>query len=641
MAETEVKSEAESGEKLAFGAEVSRLLHLMVHAVYSEKEIFLRELVSNASDACDRLRYAALTRSDLTAGDSDLKVVITPNKKDKTLTIADNGIGMNRDDLIENLGTIARSGTGAFVDQMTGDEKTDVSLIGQFGIGFYSAFMVADKVDVVSRKAGEQEAWQWSSDGLGEYTIAPGARDGRGTTIVLHVRKDQKDYLEPSTLRRIVKIHSDHIELPVVLMPDPSAKEEGAEAETVNSASALWTRPKKDITDAQYKEFYNHVGHTFDDPSLTIHYRAEGKFEYSVLMFVPTARPFDLFEPTRKSHMKLYVRRVFITDDCDELIPPYLRFMRGIVDSEDLPLNMSREMLQNNPMITKIRGAVTKRVLTELGKKAKKDPEGYAAFWDVFGPVLKEGIYEDFERRDQLLELTRFRSTTSGDNLVSLADYAERMKEGQSAIYYITGDELEAVRRSPQLEGFAAKEVEVLLLTDPVDDFWISSVPEFDGKAFKSVTRSGDDLAGLSSGEKEDEKDDAEAAGDNNVSALIALLKSTLGDEVKDVRASTRLTDSPVCLVADEGDMDIHMERLLQQHQGHKGSTPRVLEINPKHELIRALSERASESGAADTYADDARLLLDQARIIEGETLPDLAAFSRRMAAAMARGFKT
>ncbi len=639
MAEAEVKTGAGSEEKLAFGAEVSRLLHLMVHSVYSEKEIFLRELVSNASDACDRLRYAALTQADLMAGSSELKVVVTPNKKAKTLTIADNGIGMNRDDLIENLGTIARSGTRAFFDNMTGDDNADVSLIGQFGIGFYSAFMVADKVDVVSRKAGETSAWHWSSDGLGEYTVGEGERDERGTTVVLHVRKDQKNYLEPAALRQVVKTHSDHIALPVVLAPDPSAKEENAETETLNSASALWTRQKKEITEEQYKEFYNHVGHTFDTPSLIIHYRAEGKIEYSVLLFVPTVPPLDLFEPTRKSHLKLYVRRVFITDDCDELVPPYLRFLRGVVDSEDLPLNMSREMLQNNPVIARIRSAVTKRVLTDLGKKAKKDPEGYAAFWNAFGAVLKEGIYEDFERRDKLLELARFRSTASGDKLMSLADYVERMKEGQTAIYYITGDELDALRRSPQLEGFAAKGVEVLLLTDPVDDFWLTSVPDLDGKAFKSVTRSGDDLDGFSA-TKDADKDDKDKEPESNVSALIALLKETLGDEVKDVRASTRLTDSPVCLVADEGDMDMHLERLLKQHQGHTGSTPRVLEINPKHDLIRALSERASEKGAADTYADDARLLLDQARIIEGETPPDTAAFSRRMAAAMARGFK-
>jgi molecular chaperone HtpG len=422
MAEAEVKTGAGSEEKLAFGAEVSRLLHLMVHSVYSEKEIFLRELVSNASDACDRLRYAALTQADLMAGSSELKVVVTPNKKAKTLTIADNGIGMNRDDLIENLGTIARSGTRAFFDNMTGDDNADVSLIGQFGIGFYSAFMVADKVDVVSRKAGETSAWHWSSDGLGEYTVGEGERDERGTTVVLHVRKDQKNYLEPAALRQVVKTHSDHIALPVVLAPDHSAKEENAETETLNSASALWTRQKKEITEEQYKEFYNHVGHTFDTPSLIIHYRAEGKIEYSVLLFVPTVPPLDLFEPTRKSHLKLYVRRVFITDDCDELVPPYLRFLRGVVDSEDLPLNMSREMLQNNPVIARIRSAVTKRVLTDLGKKAKKDPEGYAAFWNAFGAVLKEGIYEDFERRDKLLELARFRSTASGDKLMSLAD---------------------------------------------------------------------------------------------------------------------------------------------------------------------------------------------------------------------------
>jgi len=641
MTDAEVKSGSESEEKRTFGAEVSRLLHLMVHSVYSEKEIFLRELVSNASDACDRLRYAALTNGDLMSGDPDLKVTLTPNKKAKTLTISDNGVGMSHDDLIENLGTIARSGTRAFFEGLSDDDPADVSLIGQFGIGFYSSFMVADNVDVTSRKAGEDDAWQWSSDGLGEYTLSPAEREGRGTTIVLHIRKDQKEYLEPETLRRIIKTHSDHIDLPVMLEPDPGSKEEDTATETLNSASALWTRPKKDITDEQYKEFYNHVGHTFDDPSLTIHYKAEGKIEYSVLLFVPTMPPFDLFEPTRKSHLKLYVRRVFITDDCDELLPPYLRFMRGIIDSEDLPLNMSREMLQNNPVIAKIKTAATKRVITELEKKAKKDPDGYLQFWQGFGAVLKEGIYEDFERRDRLMKLARFRSTTSGEGYTSLDEYIERMKEDQTAIYYITGDDLEAIRRSPQLEGFAAKGIEVLLMTDAVDDFWITSVPEFEGKALKSATRSGEDLDALSGKGDDDEKDgDKDNAADTNVAPLIALLKETLGDHVKDVQASSRLTESPVCLVADEGDMDMHLERLLKQHQGQTGSTPRVLEINPKHDLIRALSDKASEKGAADTYADDAWLLLDQARIVEGEPVADPAAFSRRLAGAMARGLK-
>ncbi len=634
-----MNSESQSEEKRTFGAEVSRLLHLMVHSVYSEKEIFLRELVSNASDACDRLRYAALTDAKLLSGDSDLQVTLTPNKKAKTLTISDNGVGMNKEDLIENLGTIARSGTRAFFDGLSDDDPADMSLIGQFGIGFYSSFMVADNVDVTSRKASEEDAWLWSSDGLGEYTLSPSARDGRGTTIVLHIRKDQKDYLDPANLRRIIKTHSDHIDLPVVLMPDPSAKDSEGESETLNTASALWARPKKDINVEQYKEFYNHVGHTFDDPSLTIHYKAEGKIEYSVLLFVPTMPPFDLFEPTRKSHLKLYVRRVFITDDCDELLPPYLRFLRGVIDSEDLPLNMSREMLQNNPVIARIKTAVTKRVITELEKKAKKDADGYLKFWQSFGAVLKEGIYEDFERKDRLLKLARFKSTTSGDGYTSLEEYVGRMKDDQTAIYYITGDDLEAIRRSPQLEGFAAKGVEVLLMTDAVDDFWITSVPDFEGKALKSATRSGDDLDALSGASDEEDKD-KDAAANSNVSPLIALLKETLGDHVKDVRVSSRLTESPVCLVADEGDTDMHLERLLKQHQGHTGTTPRVLEINPKHDLILALSERAAEKGAADTYADDAWLLLDQARIVEGEPVADPAAFSRRLANAMSRGLK-
>ena len=616
-------------QTLSFQAEVARLLQIVAHSLYSEKEIFLRELISNASDACDRLRYSALTQPELLAGQSELKVRIAIDKAARTLSIADNGIGMNREDLVENLGTIARSGTSAFVQQLSGDAAKDMKLIGQFGVGFYSAFMVADKVEVVSRKAGETQAWRWVSDGAGAFTIGEAERAERGTSVLLHLRQKEDEFLEPSRLERIVKKYSDHIALPIELERD-------GKVETVNAASALWTRPKADITADQYKEFYHHVGHAFDDPWLTLHHRVEGKIEYTTLLFVPSEKPFDLFNPERKHRVRLYVRRVFITDDCEGLVPAYLRFLRGIVDSEDLPLNISREMLQHNPVLERIRQAVTRRVLGELETKAKKAPEEYAKFWDNFGAVLKEGLYEDKEQRERLLALVRFRST-AGDGLVSLAEYAARMKEGQSAIYTINGDKLETLQRSPQLEGFRARGVEVLLLTDPVDDFWLGAVPDYKDKPFKSVTRGGADLGAIKTEAKSEEKPE-EMPPDSQIGTLIALLKQTLGAAVKDVRVSDRLTESAVCLVADESGMDMHLERLLKQHRQLEQTTARILEINPRHGLIRKLAELAVQAGAADRLADAAELLLDQARIVEGEPLPDPAAFARRLADAMAKG---
>ncbi len=620
-------------EKLAFQTEVSRLLHIVANSLYSEKQIFLRELISNASDACDRLRYEAITQPHLTADDPEFRVHIGIDKKAQTIEIADNGIGMNRDALVGDLGTIARSGTTAYMEELEDDAKTDVSLIGQFGVGFYSAFMVADRVDVVSRRAGEDQAWRWSSDGGGEFTIAEAEKDGRGTTVTLHLRKAEKEFLEPARLESIVRTYSDHIALPIQIARDGTD-------ETINQASALWTRPKKDITADQYKEFYHHVGHAFDDPWLTLHWRAEGKLEYTNLLFVPSMPPFDLFHPERKHGMKLYVRRVFITEECEELVPRWLRFVRGLVDSEDLPLNISREMLQNNPMLTRMRTSITKRILNELGKKADKAPDEYASFWDNFGAVLKEGLYEDADHRDAIVKLLRFRST-AGEDLVSLADYAGRIKDGQQAIYYITGEEIESVRRSPQLEGFAARGIEVLLLTDPIDEFWIPAVGKYDDKEFKSATRAGADLGDIpvtDSDENAKTDDEAEPVDPGRIDSLIALFKLALDDEVKDVRASERLTDSAACLVADEGDLDIHMERLLKQHRQLDTSSKRILEINPKHDLIRALAEAVGKDGTNDRVNDAARLVLDQARILEGEPLPNPTAFSRRLSEALARG---
>ncbi|MFC3674729.1 molecular chaperone HtpG [Ferrovibrio xuzhouensis] len=615
-------------QTLQFQAEVARLLHIVTHALYSQKEIFLRELISNASDACDKLRFAAQTDETLWAGDADLKVTIGADKAARILTIADNGIGMNRDELVANLGTIARSGTGEFLSGLTGDAGKDMALIGQFGVGFYSAFMVAERVEVVSRKAGEAQAWHWASDGSGQFTIGEAARETRGTTITLHLRAGEDEFLEPERLRHIVKTYSDHIALPVLL-------QDGDRTEALNAASALWARPKAEIEPQQYTDFYHHVAHAFDDPWLTLHNRVEGKLDYTLLLFVPGRRPPDLFEPSRKAQLKLYVRRVFITDRCDELVPSWLRFLRGVVDSADLPLNVSREMLQHNPVVARIRQAITRRVLGELEKKAAGEAEAYAGFWENFGAVLKEGLYEDAEHREVLLKLARFRSS-SRDGWVSLADYVAAMKDGQTAIYVINGEQLDQLKRSPQLEGFRAKGIEVLLLTDPVDDFWLSVVSDFEGKPIRSATRAGADLDGIAGGaDAAKPEDKAEGAA---LGTLVALLKQTLGEAVKDVRESKRLTDSAVCLVAGDGDMDMHLERLLRMHQKLDMASPRILEINPSHPLIRRLAERATQPGAVDALADAAQLLLDQARIVEGEPLADPQAFARRLAAVMQQG---
>ena len=619
-------------QKFGFQAEVAKLLDIVAHALYSEREVFLRELISNASDACDKLRYAALTKPELLAEDGEFRVTLSADAKARTLTVADNGIGMNRQDLIDNLGTIARSGTAAFVSGLSGDAAKDASLIGQFGVGFYASFMVADKVEVLSRLAGDEEGWRWTSDGRGEFTVeaANDAAPKRGTAILLHLKKDAAEFTEPMRVRRIVERYSDHIGLPIVLL-------DAGKEETLNRASALWTRSKSEITKEQYAEFYHHVGHAFDEPWLTVHWKAEGKIEYTGLLFVPSARPFDLFQPEREHRVKLYVRRVFITDHCKGLVPPYLRFLRGVIDSEDLPLNISREMLQHNPMVAKIQQALVKRVLGELAKQAEKEPDAYAAFWDNFGAVLKEGLYEDAERRDELLALARF-GTTAEVKPTSLEAYLGRMKEGQEHIYYLSGEDEAALRKSPHLEGFAARGLEVLILTDPIDEFWLPAVGTYKSKSFRSVTKGAAELDKFKVEKAEaadtGKKEDGDKA-DKNVDSLVALLKLSLKDSVKDVRTTNRLTDSPVCLVADERDMDIHLERLLKQHHQLDEAAKRILEINPSHGVIRALAARAGEKGAAEELDDMAHLLLDQARIVEGETLPDPAAFGRRLATLM------
>ena len=601
-----------------FQAEVSELLHLMVHSVYSETDIFLRELISNASDACDKLRYEAIARPELIGDGEPPKIRIAPNKKADTLTVTDTGIGMDRQELIDNLGTIARSGTKDFVEKLA-EAKDGASLIGQFGVGFYSAFMVADRIVVTSRRAGASEVFTWSSSGSSGFEVAPAdeataKRVARGTEIVLHLKQDAAKYLEAYEIERIVGAYSDNIQFPIELVP-----EEG-EPRQINSASALWQRPKSELTPEDYKQAYKSIANAFDEPAMTLHYRAEGRYSYAVLLFAPSTKPFDLFEPARKGKVKLYVRRVFITDDAD-LLPAYLRFIRGVIDSEDLPLNISREMLQNNPQLVQIRKAVTGRVIGELETLSEKEPDAFDKIWDAFGAVIKEGIYEDFERREKLLALSRF-STTAGEKR-SLKQYVADFKPNQTEIYFLAGDSIERLKSNPRLEAAAARGIEVLLLTDPVDAFWTSMRLDYDGKPLRSLSQ-GDinfDLIPL----VEEHKDEAEPAADE--AATIAIIKASLGDRVSDVKASTRLTTSASCLVAGSHGPDRELERILSQ-QARGARTRPILEINLRHPLVAAIVKKGGDARVAD---DLSLLLLEQAQILDGELPEDPAAFAARL----------
>ena len=613
----------------AFEADVAKLLHMMVHSVYSDKDVFLRELISNAADACEKLRYEAIARPDLLGDDPAPRITLTIDAEHNRLSLEDNGIGMSSAEMAETLGTIARSGTKAFMDSLAaakGDEQTQ--LIGQFGVGFYSAFMVASRVDVLSRRAGQAEASIWSSDGLGTYTvgsIAPEEAPSRGTRIVLHLMDEAKDYAQSARLEQMVRAQSGHVPVPITLKDSPEA-----EGRQVADGSALWTKPKSEISEEEYKDFYRSVAGQWDAPALTLHYRAEGRYEYNVLAFVPESRPFDLFDPDRKGRMKLYVRRVFITDEA-ELLPRYLRFVRGLVDSADLPLNVSREMIQDSPILTTIQKGLTSKVLGELEKTAKDAPEAYARLWDTFGAVLKEGLYEDFERRDTLLRLARFKTTASSGEWRSLEDYVAAMKANQTAIYYATGSDIERIAASPQLEGFRARGVEVLLLPDSVDSFWVRGGIDMDGKPFKSVTQGAADL-GLIPLPEGAEAPKTEAS--DEVSAFLAFLKEQLGEAVSEVRASERLTDSAVCLVASDSGLDRQLEKLLTQAgQAPAGARP-VLEVNPAHPQIARLAALPAEDALRE---DAAHLLLDEARIVDGEQPLDPRAFAERLGRLMTR----
>lgn len=623
----------EGRETRSFEAEVSKLLSLMVHSVYSNRDVFLRELISNAADACEKLRVTAIGTPELLAEDPDFRITLVPDKIAGTLTVADNGIGMDRDELVGNLGTIARSGTRAFLDGLSGGAEGS-ALIGQFGVGFYSAFIVAKSVEVTSRKAGSDEAWRWTSDGEGTFSVEPAALEtapARGTRVLLRLADDARQYAEEDTIERVVAEYSAHVPVPILLQIG-----DGAADKTLADGSALWRKPKSSVTEAEYAEFYGHVSRQFDEPALTVHYRAEGRHEYSVLLFVPSMKPLDLFDPDRRGRVKLYVKRVFITDEA-KILPAWLRFVRGVIDSEDLPLNLSREMLQKNPVLEAIGKGVTTRILSDLDKLANDDRARFEKVWEAFGPVLKEGLYEDAERRDALYKIARFRTTTGGETWRSLAEYIAALRPNQTAIYYALGDDAAAIRRSPQLEGYARRGVEVLILSDPVDAFWVRTALGYDGKPFQSVTQGAAELDKIPLAEG---SEDAEAAPESAVATLAARFKQTLGDKVNAVRASARLTTSPVCLVAPDLGLDRQLEKFLSANDQLKARSAPVLELNPTHPLIKALAEKATGGEAGEALDDAAVLLFGEARILDGEPPEDPVDFTRRVARLIERGLQ-
>lgn len=602
-------------DKMNFQAEVGKLLDIVVNSLYSEKQIFLRELISNASDACDKLKYLALTHPDIAKDSGQLKIMITPDTKNNTLTIADNGIGMNKEDLINHLGTIAKSGTADFVRNVK-DNGSAVDLIGQFGVGFYSAFMVADKVEILTRKAGEEQAYKWVSNGVDGFEITEAEKKTNGTEITLFLKADDKQYADSIFLRQIIRTYSDHINYPIVLNLGEAGEE------TVNTASALWARNKAEITSEQYKEFYHHISKNFDEPWMTLHFKAEGSIEYTGLLYIPEAAPYDLFQPDRRQGLKLYVNRVFISDKVEELMPSYLRFVKGVIDSSDLPLNISREMLQQNPMIAKIRQGTVSRILKEL-KKRSKNYDDYQKFWQAFGIAFKEGIYEDFTNREEIAALSRFASTHDSEKLTSLDDYIKRAKEDQKAIYYITGDDVKTLVNNPQLEAFKEKGLEVLLLTDPIDEFWTQTLPNYKDFAVKHISQAGIDLSF-----KRDEK----KAEEGDLKKLTDLMSEMFKDEVGKVTTTDKLTKSPVSLTVENGQMSIHLERLMRNHQQQTAfASTRILELNPYHPLIMKLAEAMGDEALKPKVEEVARILLDQAKIAEGEAISDPSFYAERV----------
>jgi molecular chaperone HtpG len=613
-------------ETLEFQAEVKQLLNLMIHSLYSNKEIFLRELISNGSDACDKLRFEALGNDSLYAGDTTQRVRVDYDKEARTITISDNGIGMTRDEVVDNIGTIAKSGTRQFFESLTGDQARDAQLIGQFGVGFYSAFIVADKVTLTTRRAGlsPEQGARWISGGDGRYTLESYEKTARGTEVVLHLREGEDEFLDGFRLRSIIHKYSEHIPLPIEMRVE-GEKEKQDEYEVVNKAAALWARQRSDIKDEEYKEFYKHVAHDFEDPLKWVHTHVEGTQSYTTLFYLPARAPFDLYDREQRHGIKLYVRRVFIMDDAEQLMPLYLRFVRGLVDSDDLPLNVSREILQHNKLIDTIRTASVKKVLGMLEEMAKEEPEHYGAFWKQFGNVLKEGPAEDYANRERIARLLRFSSThtDSAEQTVSLDDYVGRMKAGQEKIYYITADSFATARNSPHLQILRRKGIEVLLLSDRVDEWLVSHLSEFAGKSLVSVARGALDLDKLAD---EQEKEVAKKTGDE-YAEVVKRMQEALGERVKEVRTSQRLTDSPSCVVTDEHDMAAHLQRMLKQ-AGHAVPTSKpILEINPAHDLVVRLKEQKDPR----RFADWSALLLEEALLCEGGQLDDPVAFVNRM----------
>ena len=612
-------------ETMEFQAEVRQLMKLMIHSLYSNKEIFLRELISNASDACDKLRFEALSNEALYDGDSALKIRVDFDKDARTVTVSDNGIGMSREEVVDNIGTIAKSGTRQFFESLTGEQSHDLELIGQFGVGFYSCFIVADKVTLTTRRAGEaaDQAVQWESDGEGSYSLTAATKDSRGTEIVLHLREGEDEFLDAWRLRSIITRYSDHIAIPIEMLSQDEDKK--GEYEAINNASALWKRPKKDISEEEYQEFYKHVAHDFGEPLAWTHNQVEGTQSYTSLMYIPKTAPFDLWDRDRRHGIKLYVKRVFIMDDAEHLMPQYLRFVRGLVDSDDLPLNVSREILQQNKFIDGIRAASVKKVLGLLENMTNNEPEKYAEFWSQFGQVMKEGPAEDHANRERIAKLLRFSSThtDSEDQTVSLEDYISRMPEGQDRIYYVTADGFPAAKNSPHLEVFRKKGIEVLLLSDRVDEWLVSHLTEFDGKSLVSVAKGDLDLGKL--GGDEADKTDEKAAGEYK--EFLDKVKETLSDEVSEVRASQRLTDSPSCLVLGEQEMAMHMQQLLKQAGHDVPDSKPILEVNMDHPLVKRLRDETDET----RFADWSTLLFEQAMLSQGGQLDDPSSFVKRL----------
>jgi len=609
-------------QKMEFQTEAKQLLHLMVHALYSHKEVFIRELISNASDALDKLRFEALTNTDIKTPD-ELSIKIKVDKTAKTLTISDNGIGMTRQELIENIGTIARSGSKAFLEKMTGDQKADSNLIGQFGVGFYSVFMVAASVKLTTRRAGSDEpAMVWESKGESDFTVEEGSRETSGTDIVIYLKEEEATYSEDWQIKALIKKYSDFIAFPIYMENDKGKDE------VINQTKPLWRRAPSEITNEQYEEFYQQVLAGFDKPLTIMHNRAEGVMEYSSLLYIPTKSPFDLFSLERKHGVKLYVKRVFIMDNCKELLPEYLRFVRGVVDSEDLPLNVSREILQSNPLIEKIRKALVNKILGKIKEMAEKEPEQFRTFWQEFGPVMKEGLHTDYENKQQLLEIIRFQSSNGAtkDDVTTLQQYVDRMREDQKDIYYITGESREIVEKSPHLEVFRSKSIEVLYLVDPIDEWVVSDIYNFDGKQLKSVMQGDLDL-----GELDKEEKDAKKKSESKFKKLTERIKNILGDTVKEVHITTRLKDSPACLVNEANSMGAHMEKLMKAMGQAAPESKRILEINPEHAILVNMLARY-QADPKDTQLEDwVHLLYEQALIAEGQMVPDPMAYSKRV----------